>query len=259
MRIDFSLEQEVQFLPTMTDAPVPLASAETTKTADERARDVRRSRFLGWLIYSVASLLFRTLRLQFLNRTGLDIAGRGAIFVTWHGRSLIPANVFRDKGYWALISLSRDGELQNNVFTHFGFQTIRGSTGRGGVKGALQMARKVKEGGVLAFTPDGPRGPTHKVQLGVILMAEKSGAPIIPLGVSASRRWLMKSWDLYMIPKPFARAYFVVGEPIYVPPDQDEAGREAVAAQVEIAINRLEREAERLAGFPDYPAEWRTE
>ena len=94
---------------------------------------------------------------------------------------------------------------------------MRGSTGRGGVRGALQMARKVREGGVLAFTPDGPRGPTHKVQLGVILMAEKSGAPIVPVGISASRRWLIGSWDSYMIPQPFARAYFLVGEPIYVP------------------------------------------
>src|SRR5207248_1868666 len=174
------------------------------------ARLVRRSRLLGFVIYAIARLLFRTLRLHFENAAGLDTGGKGAIFVTWHGRSLIPANMFRNQNYWALISLSRDGELQNNIFQRFGFQTVRGSTGRGGVRGALQMARKVKEGGVLAFTPDGPRGPTHKVQLGVILMAEKSGAPIIPLGISASRRWLIKSWDSYMIPQPFARGYFLV-------------------------------------------------
>ena len=111
------------------------------------------------------------------------------------GAPCIPANLLRNRGYWALISLSRDGELQNHIFRRFGFQTVRGSTGRGGIRGALQMARRVQDGGVLAFTPDGPRGPTHKVQLGVILMAEKSGAPIVPVGISASRRWLMKSWD----------------------------------------------------------------
>ena len=121
------------------------------------------------------------------------------------------------------------------------------------------MARKVREGGVLAFTPDGPRGPTHKVQLGVILMAEKSGAPIIPLGISVSRRWLMRSWDSYLVPKPFARAYFLVGEPIRVPAGLDDVGREAFAAQVEVAINHLEKRAEAHAGYPDYPAEWRTE
>lgn len=184
---------------------------------------------------------------------------KGVIQVTWHGRTLIPANLLCNRGYWALISLSRDGELQNHVFCRFGFQTIRGSTGRGGVRGALQMARKVREGGVLAFTPDGPRGPSHKVQLGVILMAQKSGAPIVPVGISASRRWLIRSWDQFMIPKPFARGYFLVGEPIYVPAELDEAGREAIAEQVEIALNRLEREAERRAGHPDYPDKWRTD
>jgi len=121
------------------------------------------------------------------------------------------------------------------------------------------MARKVREGGVLAFTPDGPRGPTHKVQLGVILMAEKSGAPIVPLGISASRRWLMKSWDSYMIPQPFAQGYCLVGDPIFVPPGLNDAERERMAVEVERATNRLECEAERLAGHPDYPAEWRVE
>ena len=225
----------------------------------ESERVAARARRIGGVVYALARLLFRTLRVTFENQAGLDTGGKGAIFVTWHGRSLLPANVFRNRGYWALISLSNDGEIQNVIFQKFGFQTIRGSTGRGGVRGALQMARQVKEGGVLAFTPDGPRGPTHKVQLGVILMAEKSGAPIIPLGISASRRWLMKSWDQYMLPQPFSRAYFLVGEPIQVPPNLDEAGRVAIAAQVEVAINRLEWEAERRAGHPNYPAEWHTE
>ena len=225
----------------------------------ESEKVAARARRVGGLVYALARLLFRTLRVTFENKAGLETGGAGAIFVTWHGRSLLPANVFRNRGYWALISLSNDGEIQDVIFRKFGFQTIRGSTGRGGVRGALQMARQVKEGGVLAFTPDGPRGPTHKVQLGVVLMAEKSGAPIIPLGVSANRRWLLGSWDRYMLPQPFARAYFLVGEPIYVPANLKEAEREAFAAQVEIAINRLEREAERRAGHTDYPTEWRTE
>jgi len=243
---------------TALPATPPPASEPAETPEQKQARLERRGRRLGALGYFLGRLIFLTLRLRFENRQGLDTGGKGAIFVTWHGRSFLPANIFRNKGYWALISLSSDGEIQNNIFRRCGFQTVRGSTGRGGIRGALQMARKVKEGGVLAFTPDGPRGPTHKVQLGVILMAEKSGAPIIPLGVSARRRWLLKSWDAYMIPKPFTRAYFLVGDPIYVPPDLDDVGREAIATQVEIAINRLERDAEARAGYPDYPAEWRT-
>ena len=191
-----------------------------------------------------------------MNEEGLNTAGKGAIFVTWHGRSLIPANVFRNRGYWALISLSRDGEMQKSVFQRFGFQIVRGSTGRGGVRGALTMARNVKAGGCLAFTPDGPRGPTHKVQQGVILMAEKSGTPIIPLGISASRRKLFRSWDAYMLPLPFSNAFFVVGEPIYIPPELADQQRAEYAEIVEKAINSVEKRSEQLAGFLDYPDEW---
>lgn len=212
--------------------------------------------WVGRLAYLAARALFSTLRLTQINPEGMQIQGRGAILVTWHGRTLIPANLMRNRGYWALISLSRDGEIQNTIFRQLGFQTIRGSTGRGGVRGALAMARKVKEGGVLAFTPDGPRGPTHRVQAGVILMAEKSGAPIIPLGVSARRRRLLRSWDRYMIPMPFTRAFFIVGDPIYVPASLSDAQRAEFAVQVERAINCVEREAESRAGYPDYPAEW---
>ena len=170
------------------------------------------------------------------------------IFVTWHGRSLIPANVFRDRGFWALISLSNDGEMQNEIFKRFGFQTVRGSTGRGGVRAALQMARNLKAGGSLAFTPDGPRGPTHKVQPGVVLMASKSGCPIVPFAVSARRRKLFGSWDSYMFPLPFTRAFFLVGEPHYIPANLDEQTRQAYCDLIELAINKLEDRAEMLAG-----------
>ncbi len=240
--------------PVSSPAPVepdPLAAASDPRVA-------RRARQLGGAVYCIARLVLATLRIVFENGERLQ-PSQGTIFVTWHGRTLIPALTMRNRGWCALISLSRDGEIQNNFFQRLGFQTARGSTGRGGIRGALTMARRVKEGGVLVMTPDGPRGPTHKVQLGVILMAEKSGAPIIPVGISANRRWLMKSWDSYMLPQPFAQVYFLVGEPIAIPPSLNEESRQHYAGLVETAINRLECEAERRAGHPAYPAEWPTE
>lgn len=244
---------------TAPETATPAIDPAVKESMDEQQLRLRaRTRRLGGLIYSIARTLFRTLHISYENMQGLNPGGGGSILVTWHGRTLLPANVFRNRGYWALISLSRDGELQNYIFQRLGFQTIRGSTGRGGVRGALQMARKVKEGGVLAFTPDGPRGPTHKVQPGVVLMAEKSGAPIVPIGVSAGRQWLVNSWDSYMVPQPFARCHFLVGEPIYIPPKISDTEREAYCRHIEIAINRLEREAERRAGRNSYPAEWPT-
>jgi lysophospholipid acyltransferase (LPLAT)-like uncharacterized protein len=237
----------------------PDVSSDLESLEDRQKRLARRSRIIGASAHILARTIFATMRLHCENLEGVNPGGKGSILVTWHGRSFIPACLFRNRGYWALISLSKDGELQNNIFRRLGFQIVRGSSGRGGVRGALQMARKVKEGAVLAFTPDGPRGPTHKVQPGVVLMAEKSGAPIVPIGVSAARRWQAKSWDSYMVPHAFTRGYALIGEPIYVPPKVSEGDREAMCIRVEAAINRLEKEAERRAGHIDYPPEWRTE
>lgn len=213
---------------------------------------------LAYAVWGLARAIGMTLRVRYVDFERIAEVTerhRGAILVAWHGRTLIPANVFRGRGYWALISLSRDGEIQNRIFRRFGYQTVRGSTGRGGVRAALQLAKKIQEGGVLAFTPDGPRGPTHKVQQGTIFLAQRSGCPIVPLGLSARPRKLIGTWDSYMIPMPFARAAFVVGEPMFVPADLDDAGKERAAVELERALNACEERAEALMGFvPAQPA-----
>jgi lysophospholipid acyltransferase (LPLAT)-like uncharacterized protein len=227
-----------------------------TATPAEAPKPGRRPAVIAFFVWALARFIGSTLRIRYENLDRLQDAiakHGGAIIVTWHGRSLIPANVFRGRGYWALISLSRDGEIQDHIFRRFGFQTIRGSTGRGGVKAALQLAKKIQEGGVLAFTPDGPRGPTHKVQQGTIFLAQRSGCPVIPLGISARPRRLLPTWDRYMIPLPFARAAFVVGEPVFLPPDLDEAGKERAAEEIEAAINACEARAESLMGIAPDP------
>lgn len=173
--------------------------------------------------------------------------GKGAVLVTWHGRSFIPANVFKGRGFWAIISLSRDGEIQNHIFRRFGFRIIRGSTGRGGIRAALEAARRVAEGGILAFTPDGPRGPNRRVQPGALFIAQKAKCPIIPAGVAAYPRTLLPTWDQYMIPLPFARGVFIFGDPIEVPDNLDEQQFEQLRQRVEQAINALEQQAEQLA------------
>lgn len=209
-----------------------------------------RARLLGLLVWALARLLGMTLRLRFERFERIQQAlegGRGAILVTWHGRTLIPANVLRGRGYWALISLSRDGEIQNVIFRRFGFRTVRGSTRRGGVRAALQLTKIIREGGVLAFTPDGPRGPTRKVQAGTIFLAQRSGCPILPIGLSAWPRKLLPTWDSYLIPAPFARAAFVVGEPICVPAELSDEETTRFAETIERAINACEARAEELA------------
>ncbi len=235
-----------------------IANRTSVNEAPIESSDTRRARRLGFGIWLVARSIFCTLRMEYEGLDQLDDlkkGGRGGIVVVWHGRSLIPANVFYKRGYWALISLSRDGSIQNEIFQRFGFHTIRGSTGRGGIRAALTLTKKISEGGVLAFTPDGPRGPTHKVQGGTIFLAQKSQAPIFPIGASAKWRRLTVSWDQYLIPLPFSKAVMILGKPIELEQTSDEEVKNAQARRVEIATNRVEQEAERRMGY-SYPKEW---
>ena len=233
-----------------TDRGEPPAAAATRKLP-------WKTRLLAALISGAVRIVGATVRTRIvgeevMTRATSDApANNGAILVTWHGRTLLPIHRFRGRGYWALISLSRDGELQAENFRRFGFRVIRGSTGRRGVAATREVIAALKDGGVLAFTPDGPRGPSHVAQPGVAYFAQRTGCPIIPVGISAHPRWLARSWDRYLIPKPFARACWVVADPIHVAPGQD---LEEVARQIEAALNAAEDEAERQVGAAPPPS-----
>ncbi len=209
-------------------------------------------RLVSLLIYALARLIAITLRLRVVGEErvrAFQDAGRGVILVTWHGRTLIPITRFRGRGYWAVISTSRDGEYQDRIFRRLGWRTVRGSTSaRGAVRSAIALCRHLRAGATLAFTPDGPRGPRGRVQPGAIFLARKSGCPIIPAGVSACPRVLAPTWDRYLLPGLFARAALIYGEPIFIPADADDEELRAWAERVGAAIDALEAEAERTVG-----------
>ena len=210
-----------------------------------------RPKVLGTIVWSVARLVGKTLRIRVENWGVIQERfdnGQGAVLVSWHGRTFVPANQLRGKNLLAMISLSRDGEIQNVIVSRFGFKTIRGSTKRQGVRAALQAARDVRNGGILAFTPDGPRGPSHKVQPGALFIAQKSGCPIIPIGVSAYPRIHISSWDRYQIPLPFAKACMIIGDPIVVPSDADEETLQLLTDRIGHDISSLELESEKRTG-----------
>lgn len=209
-----------------------------------------RPYLVSGLIYRFVSTLGATYRIRTLGYDRfLDIPG-GKILAGWHGRVVLGPVLFRNLGFWALISHSKDGDMQNRIFHAFGFQTIRGSTGRGGMKALVECIRVLKAGGTIAFTPDGPRGPSGVVQMGIIKMAQKSGVPIIPGAASADRRWLFNSWDRYMVPKPFANCLVVFGNPVYIPENATEEQLEALRQGIEKEMHRLEALAEAEYSHP---------
>lgn len=182
---------------------------------------------------------------------GLDIfarleqAGRGAVLVGWHDKTLVPVYLFQQRGYYALISRSRVGELQARTFQSLGWRVVRGSSGKG-VSALRASSRLVRQGHIVAFTPDGPTGPRHQCQAGAIYLASLARCPLVPLGIAAEPCLRLPTWDRYMIPLPFARVAIVAGEPIDVPPHLTKEQAEALAHHVGDLIERMEREAEKL-------------
>lgn len=206
---------------------------------------------ISHLAYTLANLLGKTLKIETVGLDRVEELEGGKILAGWHGRIFLATQVFKNQGVWTIISHSRDGEMQKRIFTKFGYNTIRGSTGRGGARAAVESIKVLRKGAMMAFTPDGPRGPSGVIQNGMLAMAQKSGAAMIPVGVSAKDRWLVKSWDRWMVPKPFSQGIMIFGTPLYVPANASDDEIERIRQTFELEMHRLERLAEQLYGYPN--------
>lgn len=142
------------------------------------------------------------------------------IIIFWHGEILSVAWVHRNRGLAPLISRHADGEVIARIVEGLGYRTIRGSTSRGGVRALLEAAQRVNEGVTIGFTPDGPRGPRHVFAPGALIVAQRTGRPIIALAATASSAWRLRSWDRHLIPKPFATVTVRYSEPQFVRAEQ---------------------------------------
>ena len=196
-----------------------------------------------WLISTLiaASVRFRVEGYEKLTKIVSD--GKGGLILPWHGVTMLPIYYCRNMGFHSIVSLSKDGELQNRLLRSRGFHTIRGSSARQGIRALLEGVRCLKAGKVMAITPDGPKGPTKKVQPGTVHLAQRSGCPILPVGVACRPCKRLRSWDSHMVPMPFSRAVITFGDPVYVSEDEDE---NTAAARIEAAINDAQRRAEEL-------------
>jgi len=176
---------------------------------------------------AVMGLLGATWRVEWIDTAERDAAlarGETWIFALWHSRLLALTWLHRHRDAGVLISRHRDGELIARVVRRLGYHTPRGSSTRGGEAGTLEMLRLARAGHLIAFTPDGPRGPAEKVKDGVVWLASRSGLPVVPAAAASRPEWRMRSWDGFRVPRPFARVVVGYGAPVRVPPDLDEAG-----------------------------------
>jgi lysophospholipid acyltransferase (LPLAT)-like uncharacterized protein len=146
-----------------------------------------------------------------------NFRGRAAIFVFWHGRSMLLSPIVRRFGLrgYAVSSKHRDGRMMAKLQRMFGLKPIFGSTKNGGVNVLRHGVSVLKQNYILCLTPDGPKGPRMRLNDGCLYFAKMSGAPIIPVCFTTTRPWFQKRWDKYLIAKMFGRVICSVGAPIY--------------------------------------------
>jgi hypothetical protein len=177
----------------------------------------------------VVSIVARTWRFHSRNDEGwrqLRAAGKPYVFVLWHGSLLPIAYHHRDQGVMVLVSEHRDGEIIARILHAWGCGTVRGSTTRGGGRALLKMIGELERNRVVAVTPDGPQGPAHVYQAGALVAASRAGAPVVSIAIETGSAWRLKSWDQFILPKPFARITVAYGDPLMV---QGASPREAAA------------------------------
>jgi lysophospholipid acyltransferase (LPLAT)-like uncharacterized protein len=187
--------------------------------ATPSVRLTRGQRLLIAVAPIIVRLLYGTWRIRVVNSEGwrtLRVRKAPVLFTLWHGQMLPLLVQHRREGVSVLISEHRDGELIAKIAQRFGFRAIRGSTSRGALRALAAIARVIEDGGDVAITPDGPRGPAYSFAPGALIAAQRTAAPIVGVGVHASRAWRLKSWDAFMIPQPFARVAIVYTDPVFV-------------------------------------------
>lgn len=187
----------------------------------------------------------RTLRYEVDDRGGILARSPrdAAIGAVWHNRLLIMPLVLRrflsHRQGAALISASRDGAYIAELVQRIGFDVVRGSSSRQGAAAMRQMAELLASGRDVVVAPDGPRGPVYQLGPGIVLLAQQSRAPIFPAHLEYSSCWRVKSWDRFILPRPFSRVRVVFGPPHYVSATQSEEDFEAERVRLQNAMMSL--------------------
>ena len=207
--------------------------------------DSRRARALIEFGLVVYRLWARTLRLQVEDPENIValVREKPVIFAIWHNRLLMLPRVFDPcfptRPSVGLISASRDGDLVSILIERSGYGTIRGSSSRKGVIALRQLVDALAGGTNVLITPDGPRGPVYEASQGVVFLAQKTGTPVVPIHMEYSSCWRLKSWDRFVVPRPFAKLRAIFGAPLQVQSTPDANGLEAERVRLQGAMMSL--------------------
>ena len=195
--------------------------------------------------FILIKLIGRTLKFEIEGWENWEVAARDGkipIYTFWHNRVFLSTYFWRRRGIVVMTSRSFDGEYIARFIQRFGYGAARGSSTRGATGAVVEMVRLMRAGRPTAFTIDGPKGPRYVAKMGAVLLAKKTGQPILPFTITAKKFWeAKKSWDGFQVPKPFTRARVDIAPPIFVPPDADDKALEVKRDELQRALDEINR------------------
>jgi lysophospholipid acyltransferase (LPLAT)-like uncharacterized protein len=202
--------------------------------------------------FLLIKLIGRTIRWQVEGWENWENATRNGqvpIYTFWHNRVFLSTYFWQKRRIVVMTSQSFDGEYIARFIQRFGYGAARGSSTRGAVGAIIEMSRLMRAGSPTAFTIDGPKGPRYVAKMGAVLLAKKTGQPVLPFTITAQRFWDAKrSWDGFQIPLPFSRALVSIAPPIYVPADTDDAALEAKRDELQATLDEINAHGKVWAG-----------
>jgi hypothetical protein len=209
--------------------------------------------FLAWLLWLTIVVINRTMTHVLVgdNTAELKAQGKKLIFAVWHQANFVLFYVHRREKDCIYTASGRRGEILTRAVKRFGYEIVRApfeESKLAGARSVLQMLSLLDQSydGVIAV--DGPQGPIFKIKPGIIYIAKKSGAVILPIGLGISRKLVFRwRWDKYIFPLPFSRAVINVGPPFPLPEELTPENIDRSCRELEQVMHKLTKEAEELS------------
>ena len=207
-------------------------------------------RFAGnYVLYQLVDILCKTLRIKIVNKEAIDELekqNQNYILGFWHGTMLLPWFLNRNKNFAGLTSKSKDGDLLAKILKKWNYKVLRGSSSDGGDVALGLMIDFAKNGYSIAITPDGPKGPPHKLKAGAVISAKKAGIPLVLVGIGFRKKRYLKSWDSFQIPGFFTRTNVIYSDPVFVGSNLNREEISKIIEECDTKLNELQSQAERF-------------
>ena len=198
--------------------------------------------------FVLIKLIGRTVKFEIQgweNWEAASVQGKIPIYTFWHNRIFLSIYFWQRRRIVVMTSQSFDGEYIARFVQRFGNGAARGSSTRGATGAFVEMVRLIRAGCPAAFTIDGPKGPRYVAKMGAVLLAKKTGQPILPFTITAAKFWeAKKTWDRSQVPRPFTRARVDIAAPIYVGPDADDGELDKKRDELQRALDEVSRRGE---------------